>query len=209
MPASASGRHGWRMPTRHRCPLAGDPKAATSPPPLMSAPGTPASRSTPSARSVAHPLTRPVGSNPPGIAQGSNQPSETCWAARHSPTTWWNSGGIWPSVASPRRYLLTGLVSSQVLKSASQRCRTAQARGDRGPHRGLRQGAGHDGEGEDGPHRRLGMGQRGRAAGGTGGAGHLRCSLSSADWTESAYAWLVYVAPLTALIRALWAASTS
>ena len=38
-----------------------------------------------------------------------------------------NSGGIWPSVASPRRNRLTGLAASQVLNTASQRCRTRQA----------------------------------------------------------------------------------
>ena len=93
----------------------------------MSAPGTPVSRSTPSARSVAQPLTSPVGSNPPGIAHGSNQPSEARLAARHSSITWWNSGGIWLSVASPRRNRLTGLVPSQVLNTASQRCRIPHA----------------------------------------------------------------------------------
>ena len=48
-------------------------------------------------------------------------------AAWHSSTTWWNSGGIWLSVTSPRRYLLAGLAPSQVLNRASQRCRISHA----------------------------------------------------------------------------------
>ena len=108
------------MPTRHRCPPAGDPNTATSPPPLMSAPDSPARRSSSSARSMAQPLTRPVGSNPPGMAHGSNQPPEASLAARHSRNTSANSGGIWPSAASPRRNRLTGLAGSQVLNRASQ-----------------------------------------------------------------------------------------
>ena len=46
------------------------------------------------------------------MAHGSNQPPEASLAARHSRNTSANSGGIWPSAASPRRNRLTGLAGS-------------------------------------------------------------------------------------------------
>ena len=91
------------------------------------APASPDRRRTSSARSTAHPLARPVGSNPPGIAHGSNQPPDARRAARHSAITSATSGDSSPTSASPRRRRLTGLCASQVLKMASARCSVAQA----------------------------------------------------------------------------------
>src|SRR5262249_23827363 len=76
--------------------------------------------------------------------------------------------------------------------------------GERRPHGIRRQVTVHRGEGEHGAHHRLCVrGQRRRLR------GHVTCSLSRADWIDCAYASLVYVAPLTAWIRVLCAASTS
>ncbi len=116
------------MPMRHGCPGAGRPYTAMSPPALIIAAGTPACLSSPSARSTAQPLTRPVGSTPPGMAQGSNQPPDASRARRQSSSTSATSGGASPSSISPRRSRLTGLSGFQVLKTSSTHRSFAAAR---------------------------------------------------------------------------------
>jgi hypothetical protein len=63
----------------------GAPHTAMSPPPLTMAAVRPASCRVARARPTAQPLTSPVGSTPPGAAQGSNQPSVAARASAHRP----------------------------------------------------------------------------------------------------------------------------
>src|SRR5665647_1881439 len=90
-----------------------------SPPALIIAAGTPAPRNSSRARSAAQPLTRPVGSTPPGMAQGSNQPSDESRARRHNSNTCATSGGASLNSISPRRRRLTGLSGFHVLNTSS------------------------------------------------------------------------------------------
>ena len=76
---------------------------------------------------TAHPLTSPVGSKPPGIAQGSNHPLERALASSHRETTLLISRGASSSRSSPARNLLMGLCALQVLKMASRSCSLLQA----------------------------------------------------------------------------------
>src|SRR5450759_2604288 len=99
-----------------------------SPPALISAAGTPAFLNSSSARSAAQPFTRPVGSSPPGMLQGSNQPSETSLALRQSSSTSATSGGAASRSISPRRRRLTGLSGLYVLKTSSTQRSLASAR---------------------------------------------------------------------------------
>jgi len=119
---------GFSIPTRQGWPGAGSPNTAMSPPALIIAAGAPAILSSSRARSTAQPLTSPVGSTPPGIAHGSNHPSEASRARRHSSSTSATSGGVSSSPISPRRSRLTGLSCFQVLNTSSTHCSLAWAR---------------------------------------------------------------------------------
>src|SRR5450756_1187332 len=99
-----------------------------SPPALIIAAGTPAFLSSSRARSAAHPFTRPVGSSPPGMLQGSNQPSDASFTLRQSSSTSATSGGAASSSISPRRRRLTGLSGLYVLKTSSTQRSLASAR---------------------------------------------------------------------------------
>ena len=116
------------MPIRNGCPGPIPPELAMSPAALTIKPRTAAPENSASAFCAAQPFTYPVGSNPPGIAQGSNQPPDSSRAAAQSSATSATSGGAWASEISPRRRRLTGLPGCQVLNTSSARCSTARAR---------------------------------------------------------------------------------
>ena len=105
----------------------GSPKSAMSPPPLTMAASRPASRNTLSACSVAQPLTSPVGSKPPGMAHGSNQPCESTRACSQSSSTTAISGGAAVRLNRPERNRLMGLSGFQVLKMSSSSCSLVHA----------------------------------------------------------------------------------
>ena len=104
---------------RHEVLPGGAPSSATSPPPLHIAASHPDSARTAIACSSAHPFASPVGSTPPGIAQGSNQPSESATAPRQSVSTSVISGGAASSGRTPARTRLIGLSGIQRLRTAS------------------------------------------------------------------------------------------
>jgi hypothetical protein len=74
-----------------------------------------------SAFCAAQPFTYPVGSTPPGIAHGSNQPRESSRAAAQRSRTSATSGGACDREISARRRQLTGLCCCHVLKTWSAR----------------------------------------------------------------------------------------
>jgi hypothetical protein len=76
---------------------------------------------------AAHPFTRPVGSIPPGIAHGSNQPPDSSRAAAQRHSTSATSAGASDTVIFPARSRLISLSGCQVLNTSSARCRTALA----------------------------------------------------------------------------------
>ena len=80
-----------------------------------------------SARWAAQPFTRPVGSSPPGIAHGSNQPPDSSRASAHRDSTSATSAGASATVISRARRRLIALPGCQVLNTSSARCRTALA----------------------------------------------------------------------------------
>jgi hypothetical protein len=77
---------------------------------------------------AAQPFTMPVGSIPPGIAHGSNQPPDSSRAITHRDSTSATSAGASAVVISPARSRLIALPGCQVLNTASARCRMALAR---------------------------------------------------------------------------------
>ncbi len=115
------------MPTRKGRPSPGPPAAAISPAALTSTPQMPRPPNAARACCAAQPLTYPDGSNPPGTAQGSNQPPDRSRATAQRSSTSATSGGACALVISPRRSRLTGLSGRQVLKVSSARCKMATA----------------------------------------------------------------------------------
>jgi hypothetical protein len=77
---------------------------------------------------AAQPFTMPVGSIPPGIAHGSNQPPDSSRAITHRDSTSATSAGASAIVICPARSRLIALPGCQVLNTASARCRMALAR---------------------------------------------------------------------------------
>ena len=77
--------------------------------------------------SAIQPLARPVGSTPPGMRQGSNQPPDSACATALRRRTSAKHGGASASSSSPRRSRLRALSRFHVLSSASASCSVAQA----------------------------------------------------------------------------------
>ena len=124
--ASRPGCSGSAIPIRHiRSPL-----HWTSPPPLTLCPAGPAAVRIAAARSTAHPLTYPEGSNlPPGVVV--KYPRLRVLTAAHASSTSASSGTHCSSGTSPRPNRLTSLSSRYGEKVASTQCsqRTARPRG--------------------------------------------------------------------------------
>ena len=97
----------------------GRPNPAMSPPALTKAAGAPERARQSSARSAAQPLTSPVGSNPSGMAHGSNQPADAWRASRQRSSTSTTSPGASARSSSPRRSRLMGLCGFHRLNTAS------------------------------------------------------------------------------------------
>ena len=108
---------------------------AASPPAFTTTPEAPMPTSASRALAVAHPLTNPVGSTPPGAAHGSNHPSVSVRANRHRSSTTSISGGNGPG--EPRRICDIGLCDFQVLNTASARINVdrASAKPTEAPHK--------------------------------------------------------------------------
>ena len=85
--------NGLTMPKRNGSEGPSPPKLAMSPAALTMAPVMAGSRSAASARCAAQPFTYPVGSTPPGRAQGSNHPPESSRAVEQRSRTSATSGG--------------------------------------------------------------------------------------------------------------------
>jgi hypothetical protein len=76
---------------------------------------------------AAQPFTSPVGSTPPGIAHGSNQPPDSSRAAAQRHSTSATSAGASATVIFPARNRLIALSGCQVLNTSSARCSSARA----------------------------------------------------------------------------------
>ena len=126
--AMRRGAAGSAMATRNGWPGAGWPELAMSPAAFTIAPVMHGAVRAASACWAAQPFTYPVGSTPPGMAQGSNQPRDSSRAAAQRSRTPATSAGACVTWISPARRRLIGLPGCQVLKTSSACWRAAQAR---------------------------------------------------------------------------------